>query len=208
YSTPKVIIGAIAAGMQIVQKIWTIRIEKLDEKGTREISGLKSTSRILPILTMALLVIFSSGISGVLAGVNYADSGNAIEKNNGCGKDCPGKCCAGKTAGIKGADTGMKMKGTMHEVYSSDDLYTCLGHSSFVSSDADLNCPVCKTGLTKMSDKQVAGLRASHPKGCTMCPVVEKGDSNIDKCLGCKMELKNIENPEDVKTTKASKQSS
>jgi len=35
-----VIIGAIAAGMQIVQKIWTIRIEKLDEKGTREISGL------------------------------------------------------------------------------------------------------------------------------------------------------------------------
>ncbi|MDP8208838.1 MAG: hypothetical protein P9L92_19400, partial [Candidatus Electryonea clarkiae] len=40
YSTPKVIIGAIAAGMRIVQKIWTIRIEKLDEKGTREISGL------------------------------------------------------------------------------------------------------------------------------------------------------------------------
>ena len=26
--------------MRIVQKIWTIRIEKLDEKGTREISGL------------------------------------------------------------------------------------------------------------------------------------------------------------------------
>ncbi|MDP8208204.1 MAG: hypothetical protein P9L92_16175 [Candidatus Electryonea clarkiae] len=37
-----VIIGVIAVGMRIVLKIWTIRIEKLHEKGTHEISGLIS----------------------------------------------------------------------------------------------------------------------------------------------------------------------
>ena len=53
YSTPKVIIGAIAAGMRIVQKIWTIRIEKLDEKGTREISGLD----LLKVINMHLACV-------------------------------------------------------------------------------------------------------------------------------------------------------
>jgi len=35
--------------MQIVQKIWTIRIEKLDEKGTREISGLDIRLLTIPL---------------------------------------------------------------------------------------------------------------------------------------------------------------
>ncbi|MDP8208463.1 MAG: hypothetical protein P9L92_17495, partial [Candidatus Electryonea clarkiae] len=73
YSTPKVIIGAIAAGMQIVQKIWTIRIEKLDEKGTREISGLAS-----------LFFIFMGRIHQKLIRSQHGDVGHAVIVKTNC----------------------------------------------------------------------------------------------------------------------------
>ena len=80
----------------------------------------------------------------------------------------------------------------MDAVFTAEALYSCPMHPEIVTEDADLKCPLCNMKLNKMTDKQVKQLQDSHPKGCVMCPIVVKGDSDTNTCATCKMKLVEI----------------
>ncbi|MBU1651317.1 hypothetical protein KKA00_03800 [bacterium] len=83
--------------------------------------------------------------------------------------------------------SGMSTAGLAY-VTTADNLYSC-SHHPYLISDKPGVCQECNMSLTKMSDEDVAKLRASHPKGCPMCNVVLQGDSEVTKCEKCGMAL-------------------
>jgi len=89
-------------------------------------------------------------------------------------------------------EEGKAKGGTMDVVFSAESLYSCSMHPAVVTDNPEALCPECGMKLEKMSDEKVAELRASQPKGCPMCAMVVPGDSEMEKCPTCDMELKEI----------------
>lgn len=73
--------------------------------------------------------------------------------------------------------------------YKADTLYTCPMHPEIITDNPNARCPLCGMNLKQMPDGDVQELRASHPKGCPMDPVVYPGDSEAEKCNICGMDL-------------------
>lgn len=85
---------------------------------------------------------------------------------------------------------------TMGAVYTADALYTCPMHKQVVTDNPEAKCPLCNMNLVKMSDEDVAKLRASDPVGCPMDPIVKADKEGAEqRCEICKMKLRTIPEP-------------
>lgn len=138
-------------------------------------------------LFAAFIVLgFSSGESLAGSGCGSAiQKTSAVTSEKGCGDSSGDKC----NCDHPHKKTEIKPVAGQHPVFLAEKLYTCPMHPEIVTEDADMKCPLCKMKLSQMTEKQVHELRHSDPKGCSMCPVVVKGNSKVDKCVGCKMAL-------------------
>jgi len=93
-------------------------------------------------------------------------------------------------------DKGNASGATMDIVYSTDELYTCSMHKQVVSDNPGGKCPLCGMKMVKMSDEDVETLRASHPQGCVMDPIVKPEAEGEQHCDICGMTLKPIFKPD------------
>lgn len=88
---------------------------------------------------------------------------------------------------------GMAMGATMDMVLTADSLFTCPMHPEVVTDNREAKCPLCHMNLKMMEKAQVDSLRASHPKGCPMDPIVVAEKSKMKQCPICKMKLQDIQ---------------
>lgn len=92
-----------------------------------------------------------------------------------------------------------KAKGaTMGTIFTSDSLYTCPMHPEVVTDNPKARCPLCGMNLEKMSGTSKTALLDSHPKGCSMDPIVVQGDSETNRCPICKMKLQEISKDHEI----------
>ena len=119
----------------------------------------------------------------------------------GCGKaDKPAPEAKKAQEGAEPAAEVAESADALAYVYTADALYTCPAHPILISDDAEAMCPRCNAKLEKMSDEDVAELRASHPKGCASCVIVVPGDSPMENCPKCGMALVSIPEPQPAET--------
>ncbi len=122
----------------------------------------------------------------------------------GCGKaDKPAPEAKEAQEGAEPAAETPESAEALAYVYTAEALYTCPAHPILISDDAEAMCPRCNTKLEKMSDDNVAKLRASHPKGCATCGIVVPGDSPMENCPKCGMALASIPEPQSEEAVEA-----
>ncbi len=152
---------------------------------------MRRSTRIILTLAFALAFVFSIvGMNAAYAGCGGPDCKKACDEN--CDKAC---CDSGDMIDKASSEEKIMHKHAMmaEKLYHAEALYTCSQNSAFITDKADQKCPMCDMDLEKMSEKAVAELRESSPKGCSMCSIAVKGDSKMAECPGCKHALMPIE---------------
>lgn len=120
------------------------------------------------------------------AATSPTEEAAATVKKGGCPHGGSGQAAATGHAGS--AHAVMTAEG-LNYVNTAETLYTCPMHAEVVTADGKKKCPSCNMNLRAMSDEEMLTLRASEPKGCSMCDFVVPGDSEQKTCPRCEMKL-------------------